>query len=126
MKLLTKELKEIFKKYPLYSQDGKGGDAVVIAKFFNPCGVGDWFITEGDEMDNGDWELFGYCHLGDDDNAELGYVLLSQLEEIKLPLGLTIERDINIEPGKYTLKEAIKKRGFEVPSYLEKSENSED
>ena len=36
MKLLTKELEKKFEKYPLYSQDGKGLDAEVIAKFYNP------------------------------------------------------------------------------------------
>jgi hypothetical protein len=33
MSLLTKDLIEKCKKYPLYSQDGKGGDATVIAHF---------------------------------------------------------------------------------------------
>lgn len=75
MKLITKELEKKFKKYPFYSQDGLGGDAKVIAKFFNPVGVGTWLITEGNKLDNGDYEMFGYCHLGDDYNAEFGYVM---------------------------------------------------
>lgn len=47
MKLITKELEKIFEKYPIGSQDGLGGNAKVIAKFFNPVGVGTWLITEG-------------------------------------------------------------------------------
>lgn len=126
MELLTKELKEIFKKYPLYSQDGLGGNAKVIVKYFNPGGAGTWFITEGDELENGDYELFGYCHLGDDDNAELGYILLSQLEEIRLPLGLTIERDLHFKQFT-TLKEALESEGFRVPSYwLEEADDEEN
>lgn len=39
MKLMSKELEEIFEKYPIGSQDGLGGKAKVIAKFFNPVGV---------------------------------------------------------------------------------------
>lgn len=36
MKLVTKALEKLFAKYPIYSQDGKKYDAVVIAKFFMP------------------------------------------------------------------------------------------
>lgn len=63
MKLSTKELVERFKKYPLYSQDGKGMESTVLVKYFNPCGVGTWLITEAEEQENGDWLLFGYCHI---------------------------------------------------------------
>ena len=36
MKLLTKAIEKQLAKYPIYSQDGKGGKAQVICKFFNP------------------------------------------------------------------------------------------
>ena len=78
MKLITQELEKIFEKYPIGSQDGLGGKAKVIAKFFNPTGVGTWLITEAEKTENGDYEMFGYCHLGDDEMAELGYVMLSE------------------------------------------------
>ena len=45
MKLITKELEKLFEKYPLGSQEDMGGSAKVIAKFFNPTGVGTWLIT---------------------------------------------------------------------------------
>ena len=53
MSLLTKDLIEKCKKYPLRSQDGKGGDATVIARFYIPpqfCrdGAINWIITESD------------------------------------------------------------------------------
>ena len=80
MKLMTKELEKKFERYPLYSQDGMGGKAKVLVKYFNPVGAGTWLITEGNKLENGDYEMFGYCHLGDDDFAELGYVMLSDLE----------------------------------------------
>ena len=82
MKLITKELEKLFEKYPIGSQDGLGGKAKVIAKFFNPTGVGTWIITEGNKLENGDYEMFGYCHLGDDEMAEFGYVMLSELENV--------------------------------------------
>lgn len=39
MKLLTKAIEKQLAKYPIYSQDGKGGKAQVICKFFNPAAV---------------------------------------------------------------------------------------
>ena len=124
MKLITKEIEEKFEQYPLGNQENLLGDAKVVVKYFNPIGVGTWLITEGNKLENGDYELFGYCHLGDDENAEFGYILLSDLEQIKLPFGLNIERDLYI-PKDYTLLEAIKDLGITPPSYLYK-ENNED
>ena len=98
MKLMTKELEKKFEKYPLYSQDGKGEDSEVVVVYFNPCGAGTWIITEGEEDENGDWIFFGYCHIFE---WEWGYVSLSELEEIVLPFGLTIERDLHIGNKKY-------------------------
>ncbi len=125
MKLMTKELEEVFKKYPLGSQDGLGGQAKVIVKYFNPMGAGTWFITEAEKLDNGDYEMYGYCHLGDDEMAELGYVMLSQLQQMKLPFGMTIERDLYMKKD-CTLIDAIKELGMKVPDYLEKNEIEEE
>ena len=97
MKLLTEEIIERFREYPLYSQDGKGKDSLVLVKYFNPCGSGTWLITEAEEQEDGDWLLFGYCHI---QCFEWGYVMLSELQNLKLPFGLTIERDL------YTPKDA--------------------
>lgn len=55
MNLMTKELEKLFEKYPLGSQDGLGGQAKVIVKYFNPVGVGTWFITEGNKFVIGDF-----------------------------------------------------------------------
>ena len=117
MKLITKQLEELFEKYPVGSQDGLGGKAKVIAKFFNPTGVGTWFITEGNKLENGDYEMFGYCHLGDDEMAEFGYVMLSELENLKLPFGLKIERDLHL-PKDCDLIQAMNLTGIKPPDYL--------
>lgn len=93
MQLMTDELKEKFKNFPLMSQDGKGMDAEVVVKYFNPVGAGTWLITEGEEQPNGDWELFGYCKIHE---WEWGTVFLSELQELKLPHGMGIERDLYI------------------------------
>ena len=100
MKLLPKDIREQLP--PLYSQDGKGGKAVVYAKYFTPESSWSWYITEGepvlDESQNEvDYKFFGlvFGH-----EKELGYVLLSELEEVRGPMGLPIERDLYFKPKK--------------------------
>lgn len=91
MKLMTKEIEKKLSKYPLMSQDGKEFDAELVVKFFNPCGAGTWLITEGEKQENGDWLLYGYIHIVE---WEWGSVMLSELQSVRLPFGLTIERDL--------------------------------
>lgn len=95
--LMTKELEKKLSKYPIGSQDGKGMDAEVVVKYFNPCGAGTWLITEGEKQEDGSWLLFGYCHLFE---WEWGYVSLDELENVRLPFGLSIERELYATGGK--------------------------
>ena len=88
---MSKELMEKFKKYPLYSQEDKGMESEVVVKYFNPYGADTWLITEAERQEDGDWLMFGYCHIC---CWEWGYVLLSELQNLRLPFGLTIERDL--------------------------------
>ncbi len=103
MKLLTKEIEKRLEKHPFGSQDGLGEDANVVVKYFNPCGAGTWLITEGEKQEDGKWLLFGYCHIFE---WEWGYVGLAELEELKLPFGLGIERDLYVDP-KAKVKELV-------------------
>lgn len=96
MLLMTKELEHELSKYPIGSQDGKGEDAKVVVKYFNPCGAGTWLITEGEKQENCDWLLFGYCNIFE---WEWGYVMLSELESVQLPFGLSIERELYVTGG---------------------------
>lgn len=66
-------------------------DHVPVVKLFNPCGAATWLITE--MMPDGD-TLFGLCDLGIG-CPELGYVSLAELESVRGPLGLGIERDLH-------------------------------
>lgn len=102
MRLMTKELEKALKQYPIGSQDGKGMDAQVIVKYFNPYVFGTWLITEGEKQEDGSWLLFGYCHLFE---WEWGYISLSELENVELPFGLSIEREL-YDTGK-TVKDYI-------------------
>jgi hypothetical protein len=89
MKLLTKEIRK--KLPPLYSQDGKGGKAIAYAKYFSPDSSYTFFATEFDGKDT----FFG---LVDGNYKELGYFSLSELESVRGPMGLPIERDLYWQP----------------------------
>lgn len=90
MQLLTEEIISKFEKYPFQLQEEKGFEAEVLVKYFNPMGAGTWLITEA-EREGDDWRLFGYFHLFE---WEWGYVMLSDLQQLRLPFGMTIERDL--------------------------------
>ena len=88
MKLLTKEL--ISKLPKLYSNEGVK-DPLVVCKFFTPWTHWTWYAVEYDGQDT----FFGFV---DGDFPELGYFSLSELQSLKGPFGLTIERDMYFEP----------------------------
>lgn len=88
MKLLTDELINRFAKV---GRQEEVGDPLVIAKFFNPTGAGTWYATEFDPQSK---NFFGYVSLFGDWNDEWGYFSLTELESLKGPFGLGIERDI--------------------------------
>jgi hypothetical protein len=95
MKLLTEELRAQLP--PLYSQE-KNKDPTVHVKFFCPWNNWTWFATEG-EQDEDDFRFFGYV-CGHEE--EWGYFVLSEMEEIRGPGGLTIERDLYFKPGPFS------------------------
>jgi hypothetical protein len=83
--LLSEELKARFKKVGKQETD----NPVIVAKFFNPCGAGTWYLSEYSEMSN-----LGYGYVTGFDTNEWGYVSIAELEGILCPpLGLPIERD---------------------------------
>jgi hypothetical protein len=88
MKIVTEEFEELFKDYPLYSQEHES-DPLVVAKLFDPCGSATWFLLEYDPVER---IAFGYVTGMTAD--EYGYTSLIELESIERPFGLTIERDL--------------------------------
>ena len=94
MQLLTKELLKQFEKQGDTSE--KSIDEItVIAKFFNPMGAGTWYLYEYNPEDR---IFMGFANLGDPVMAELGSVSLDELESLKLPFGMGIERDRYFQP----------------------------
>ena len=85
MMLLTKELRRQLPK--LYeTEDIPTEEKRVIVKFFTPDSSWTWYAVEFD----GDDTFFG---LVDGHDREWGYFSLSELEAVRGPLGLKIERD---------------------------------
>ena len=88
MKLLTEEIRK--KLLPLGSQS-EIADPIIQVKFFCPWSHWTWFAYEFDGED----VFFGYVK---GDFNEYGTFSLSELESIRGPLGLGIERDIYFTP----------------------------
>ena len=81
------ELEKLIASTPVtYEQDGKGDDAIVyLHYFFGGC---DWYITEKD-VDGGVQQAFGYAVLfGDTQNAELGYICITEITRFGAELDL--------------------------------------
>lgn len=89
MKLLTKEILKEFKRI---GRQEKETDPIVVAKFFNPTGAGDWYATEYDPKEE---IFFGYVSIFGDHCDEWGSFSLKELESFKGQLGLGIERDLH-------------------------------
>lgn len=116
MKLITRKLEQRFEQ--IGSQDGKGLDAIVIVKFFDPCGSWTWYATE---YERERCVFFGFV---DGDFPEWGTFSLQEFEEFNQQakryvkrLGLGIERDMHC--GEKTLREHLKSTNREVLRYLE-------
>ena len=92
MKLITEEFIATMKPYPLYSQEHEK-DPLVSAKLFNPVGGETWFIIEYDPE-----AQLAFCYVEGMDVDELGLTSLAEMESLKLPFGLTIERDLHFKP----------------------------
>ncbi|HYK05158.1 MAG TPA: DUF2958 domain-containing protein [Thermoanaerobaculia bacterium] len=108
MNLLPPEVRAPFAHYPIGSQDGRGMQAIVVAKFFFPSGRYTLFVTEGEPEGDDDFLFFGYClsALGEDCD-EWGYTRLTELQSVERD-GLTIERDLYFPAATKTVAGALK------------------
>ena len=55
---VTEQLKNVFEANPLYSKEGQGLNAEVIARFFLPFSSVVWLVTEAEQQEDGDWPFF--------------------------------------------------------------------
>ena len=89
MELLPKDVREVLPE--LYANEEVGLAAQALVKFFTPDSNWTWYASEF----NGDDIFFGLV-IGFE--AEFGYFSLSELESVRGPLGLPIERDLHFDP----------------------------
>ncbi len=99
---MPQELREQLPK--LYENEEYGLDAKALVKFFTPDSNWTWYASEFD----GDDILFG---LVSGFEVELGYFSLAELENVRGPMGLPIERDLHFAPE--TLQELMQKHRSE-------------
>jgi hypothetical protein len=90
MQLLPTEIAD--RLPPLYSQEERGDAAIAQVKFFTPWTSWTWYASE---YDPGERLCFGVV-VGHE--RELGYFSVDELEAIRGPGGLTIERDLYWKP----------------------------
>lgn len=80
MEILTPKDREALSKYPLYSQDGKQGEAVAVVRLFITGTAATYYITEAN-LTTG--ELFGVSNL-EREGFRYGYFYLPELEDLNL------------------------------------------
>src|SRR2546430_17742766 len=99
----------IRKRLPkLYAQESvPNTDKTVYVKFFQPWGRWTWWAVEGEQTEDGDVRFFGFVQ-GLPGCDEWGYFVLSELEAVRGPGGLRIERDLWFRPAKVSAISALK------------------
>jgi len=90
MKLILKSMEKKLGKNHIDYEKNPEFDPKPVLKLFTPWGSGTWLITDRDKNDPD--ILSGLCDLGFG-TPELGSVRLSELQELRGPWGLTVERD---------------------------------
>ena len=102
MKLLTNDIHDrLLKNGRIRTELAQSGEAtadfIPVVKLFTPDAGCTWLLTEADPEDPD--LAFGLCDLGIG-SPELGSVRISELESVRGPLGLGIERDIHFTATK--------------------------
>ena len=88
MKLLTKAQRDkLIRNHTENEGQEETKKHKVVVKLFNPTGIGTWYLTELNPYTN---IAFGLAEIHE---KEIGYVDIAELESLKLPMGLKIERD---------------------------------
>jgi len=109
--------KEIEKKIPaLYAQDGKKGEAVIHVKFFTPWASWTWYALEYSKEDGIFYGIVTNKH-----ETEYGYFSLEELEDVKGPFGLKIERDRHFGTPKVSEIKSLESFLKESEEYISKN-----
>jgi hypothetical protein len=97
MELVTDDIRAtLLENGARYRQDSDF-DPVPVVKFFTPDAAATWLIVSADPEDPS--MLYGLCDLGIG-FPETGTVHLSELQELRGRLGLSVERDLYFRPDR--------------------------
>lgn len=106
MGLFTKEIEAALERYPLYSQDDKGREAVAVCRLVLQGTPWAWYVLEGNRIELDEaaandakikagptWQLFGIVCSNTAPAGEYGYFLLAELEAIQVKAPVIDEAD---------------------------------
>lgn len=109
MKLITKDIETKLRKNEALPVE----ERMPHLKLFNPVGSGTWLVSEieSGSVEDGTAILFGLAHIHE---PEMGSFSLAELTSLRLPLGLSIERDRSWQPTKTLIEyaEDARSRGY--------------
>lgn len=97
MNLITETLRAQLLANGRQSLDNDDFDPPPVVKLFTPDAGATWLLTEIDPDDHD--HAFGLCDLGQG-FPELGYVSLAELQTVRGPFGLHVERDLHFTASK--------------------------
>ena len=89
MQLLNYKIESLAKEQYKYGSNLEKQN--VVAKFFNPVGNWDWYLMNMED-ENYAWGIV------DGEYVEMGSFSIKELQDIELPFGLGIERDLLFRP----------------------------
>lgn len=104
MKLLTKKLRAQMPE--IYGTEPEGLQGQALVKFFTPDSNWTWYASEFDGKDTFYGLVIGF-------EMELGYFSLAELEQVRSPMGVKVERDLYFKPTTLeALQEHYTKHGY--------------
>jgi hypothetical protein len=104
MSLLTNEQRDQLLANGRAAAQGMMGDPYPVVKLFTPDAHATWLLTELDPEDAD--TAYGLCDLGLG-APELAYIKLSDLETIRGPQKLPVERDLHFKPRRSLSEYAV-------------------
>ena len=88
---------DLAEKLPKLYATEQEDDPMAVLKYFTPDGSWTWFLTEYDPEQR---LAFGLV-IGHE--RELGYFSFTELEVVRGPMGLPVERDLHFQPKRLSL-----------------------
>jgi hypothetical protein len=100
MKLITQTLAQRFQEVGVQKEET---NPLIITKFFNPCGTGEWYPTTYYPEENRCFGLVTGRIISSETSVAWTYFSIAALERLRFPpFGLPIERDITFRECRFS------------------------